>query len=425
VSTNSSGVTSWIDQTGNYSVSQASSSLQPSLVTNDVNGKPALRFSGSQVLCNPNTVDLGFNAGLTMITVASTADAAEDTYNVSAYLGTVGVSTGSARGMGYLYGNEIADYDGVYVTGSNAPSANTFVVETTTIDTNLTHVAMYRNATRTTNFTTNGITGISAGVNVGGANSSAQFGWQGDIAEVLVYDHQLSASELQRVNSYLGGKYNLSIATNVPVISPNGGSATSSLSVTISGNISPNVIHYTLNGTTPTSASPTYSGALTLTNSALLSAAFFQGSTNTSAVATAQFYVDDTFHIGIANSWQLQYFGNVTDLNPNALVPGGSGLTYLQAYQLGYNPTLYSTIGDGISDSLNVFFGYSSTNFNINGDGLSNAEDLALGINPFYTGAGYYFLGNTYTTAPAPNPSDTNQPSITLIQPSGATFTGH
>jgi hypothetical protein len=96
-----------------------------------------------------------------------------------------------------------------------------------------------------------------------------------------------------------------------------------------------------------------------------------------------------------------------------ALSPGGSGLTNLQAYLYGYNPTLFSTNGDGLSDLVNYQLGIAANDYTISGDGLTNAQNLALGIDPF----------NPYEaplTPPARNPNDHTKPVITLIQPSNA-----
>jgi hypothetical protein len=154
----------------------------------------------------------------------------------------------------------------------------------------------------------------------------------------------------------------------------------------------------------------------------VVNCAIFSGSTQISPSASAQFWIGDTYHIGIPDAWQTQYLGSVSNLNPNALTPGGSGLTYLQAYQWGYNPTMYSTNGDGLSDLVNHQLGYAGTNTDINGytDGsgnpMTNAQQLALGLDPFDVG-----VNPPQPAPPTPNPNDHTPPPINLTQPANAT----
>ncbi len=167
-----------------------------------------------------------------------------------------------------------------------------------------------------------------------------------DIAELLIYNRALTSAEQLQAEIYLANKYGLAYLTTAPTITPNGGSFSSSTPVSISSAPSPAVIRYTLDGTPPTASSPQYTGSFTLTQSAPVNCAIFLSNLQVSPVATAQFYIGDSGSIGISDAWQMTYFGH-TGISPSALSPGGSGLTNLQAYLYGYNPTLYSTNGDG------------------------------------------------------------------------------
>ena len=344
---------------------------------------------------------------MTMITVVSSTNTG--TSQFSFCLGSS--ASGQARGLGYGSSLQYFTSHANDTTGTNVPDRGIFVSEAFTLGTNGTNVTFYRNAIQTGAKTIGRVNNIDSGITLGGLSWGGY--WQGDIAEVLVYDHQLTSNELAQVNIYLTVKYGLSCSVPAPVLSPNGGSDTTSITVSLSSTISPAVVRYTLDGITPDNNSPLYTGQLTLTQSTLLQAAVFLNGVMISPISTAQFYIGDTYQIGISDSWQLQYFGTISNLNPNAPVPGGSGLTYLQAYQWGYDPTKYSSNGDGLSDYLNHLLGYAANNFDINGNGLSNAQDLALGLNPFYSNP-------QYTPAPVSNPSDYSIPTIILNQPAGA-----
>jgi len=124
--------------------------------------------------------------------------------------------------------------------------------------------------------------------------------FDGKIAEILLYNRALTASELQQATLYLTRKYGL-VQNLTPTISPNGGSYTSSQAVTISASVSGGTVHYTIDGTTPTASSPTFS-SLTLSQSALVQAVTVVSGAVVDRVASAQFYVNDSSHTGLATA---------------------------------------------------------------------------------------------------------------------------
>ena len=87
-----------------------------------------------------------------------------------------------------------------------------------------------------------------------------------------------------------------------PAISPNGGSYTGSISVTMQTATSGASIYYTTNGSTPTQSSTLYSGAMTLASSATVKAKAFKNGYNPSADASASFTVTQPFSFSLANS---------------------------------------------------------------------------------------------------------------------------
>jgi hypothetical protein len=79
-----------------------------------------------------------------------------------------------------------------------------------------------------------------------------------------------------------------------PTISPNGGSFTGSVSVTLQTATVGASIYYTTNGSTPTQSSTLYTGAMTLTGSTVLNAIAFKSGSNASAQAGATFTLSAT-----------------------------------------------------------------------------------------------------------------------------------
>ncbi|HEU0047142.1 MAG TPA: chitobiase/beta-hexosaminidase C-terminal domain-containing protein, partial [Nitrososphaera sp.] len=89
--------------------------------------------------------------------------------------------------------------------------------------------------------------------------------------------------------------FTLSVSTAValvvatPTITPNGGSFSSSVSVSLQSATSGSAIYYTTDGSTPTQSSSLYTNAMTITSSATVNAKAFKSGYNPSAVASASF----------------------------------------------------------------------------------------------------------------------------------------
>ncbi len=79
-----------------------------------------------------------------------------------------------------------------------------------------------------------------------------------------------------------------------PTISPNGGTFTSTVSVTLATTTSGASIRYTLDGSTPTSLSPLYTSPISISSSATLKVVGFKSSTPDSAVASAAFTIQSS-----------------------------------------------------------------------------------------------------------------------------------
>ncbi len=418
VTTSGTLVTSLTDQASGYILSGGVSG-QPTYVLSDFRGHAGIRFSGGQSLTTFASLGTSLNSDITIVTVGSTVYPSGEGFAL--YLGQ-NTATGANRDFLYYSGYEYFDTQGPGCYGGAIPPiANTLVSEVVTLDPTLTNVAFYQNNVHTLTTTVSGLQNVVAGITMGNATSvGAGYGWRGDIYEQLVYDHQLSSAELQQLSVYLAAKYGVPVPA--PTISPNGGTSSSSTTVTLSSPPSTAVVRYTLDGTTPTVASPIYSSPVTLTRSCPLIAAVFFGTSQISPDAVAQFYVADSGSTGISDAWQTEYFGH-TGIDPSGLAPGGSGLTNLQAYLYGYNPNLYSTNGDGLSDLINYELGYSATDTDINGytdangNPITNAQQLAMGLDPFDVG-----VNPPAPTPPTPDPSDHTAPIITLYTPAGATL---
>lgn len=93
----------------------------------------------------------------------------------------------------------------------------------------------------------------------------------------------------------------------------------------------------------------------------------------------------DTDHNGLPDDWELKYFGHI-GVDPNA-DPDHDGLTNLQEFKNGTDPTKADTDGDGMSDGWEVQYHLNPLNAadgsaDLVGDGVSNYVKFLLGRNP-------------------------------------------
>jgi hypothetical protein len=122
-----------------------------------------------------------------------------------------------------------------------------------------------------------------------------------------------------------------------PTITPNGGSFTGPVSVTLQTVTSEASIYYTTNGSTPTQSSTPYTGAMTLMSSATVKAIAFKSGSNPSAVASASFTV-------VAPSTQLTLTWQDNSTNENNFGverKTGTSETYAQIALVSANTTSY------------------------------------------------------------------------------------
>ncbi len=101
--------------------------------------------------------------------------------------------------------------------------------------------------------------------------------WWGDLAELIVYERELTALERKTVEDHLLAKYGVLNTVTTPSISPAGGVFTGSVTVSIETQTPGAEIHYTLDGTEPTLGSPVYADPLLIDATVTLKAKAFEG----------------------------------------------------------------------------------------------------------------------------------------------------
>jgi hypothetical protein len=126
------------------------------------------------------------------------------------------------------------------------------------------------------------------------------------------------------IAAFGGGAGATGVAT--PTFSPGAGSYATAQPVTISDTTAGTTIYYTTNGTTPTTSSSVYSGAVTVGASETLQAIAVVGTkagTTSSATGTAAYIISSGTSNSYINIGSGQFAGPSFDLNGGAVVTGG------------------------------------------------------------------------------------------------------
>jgi hypothetical protein len=191
-------VTSWADASGN-SNNYSGSSVFPVFKTNIINGKPVVRFNGTQAQFTGPGNFLSANP-YTLLAVFSCA-------SFSSYRALFSVYTSDTDGMelftfpsGNVYGG---NWDGQ--TSFGGLSANTFYAVSLTSNGSATQLYNANSAVGTpgiTRFST-----FSAVPRLGSRNGN--FIFSGDIAELLIYNSALGSTDRASLQSYFTSKYGI------------------------------------------------------------------------------------------------------------------------------------------------------------------------------------------------------------------------
>lgn len=202
----------WIDASGTgYDASQSAVASRPQIVEGAVDGHPALRFDGSaDYLSLPEGLD-DFGDGLTAVVVARNTQPAlwqryfdfgngpdSDNILLSRWFDSAHLAYGSFTGAANT----------ASVTATNVILRDQYQMLSVTHDASI--VRLYQNKWPVGQNSATPVSNVVRSKNFIGKSNWAQDAlFQGDIAEVLVFNRALSIAELGAVQSYLNTKYDL------------------------------------------------------------------------------------------------------------------------------------------------------------------------------------------------------------------------
>ncbi len=265
-------VSSWQDQSVNGNdATQPAAGSQPVWVADSGGGFPALRFDGSGDFLALNA---RIASGRTVFLVLRHSRySGQDGYQSPlGDNGNVDTYTGRNRSIWINYDPQ-AVRDGE--TWLNGPLVDGLT-------------ASYPDAAGPLAVLTSIATGPVATANVGAYWGNGNF-WQGDIAEVLIYNVALSARDRRATEDYLALKYGCYVPkTTAPLVVPNGGLFVDSTTVSLSSTSPGAVIRYTLDGSDPVASATAveYLAPFTLDRSATIEAVATAPGLATSEITT-------------------------------------------------------------------------------------------------------------------------------------------
>lgn len=191
-------VGTWEDSsTANNDVSQSTADNKPSYQTNELNGKPVVRFDGANDILN--TASAVINKTHSTFIVHRASSWGDLDFIMS--------HSGGANGCQWYYYSDVLYYDHPGSNNKSYGAATTDVQLVEAIHDDTVSTKAWLNGVSVGN--TNAILmNTSTATTIGGKSSGSYIG---DIAEIIVYSSALSDPNRQAVEDYLGTKYGITI----------------------------------------------------------------------------------------------------------------------------------------------------------------------------------------------------------------------
>lgn len=402
-------VSTWSDESGNGNNATASGTARPLYVASALNGKPVLRFDGSDDRMSvPHQSSLS-PSQITLVVVGKRTTPIGDW---AMFLMKGGWGAGYAMGgLADLTPKHFAFWANTY-TGVNAGDAR--VAASTVNDSYKFFLGRYNQVAAelwidgSLAASKNQTIAISSGTGVLGIGSysTGSYHLNGDIAEILIYNRAITDAEKTDIQAYIYSKYNVGSApqTPTPTVNPPGATFTAAPTVNLSGL---GTIRYTLNDTAVTTSSLIYTNgvtAITAPNGTVVRAKGYGPEGWAESVETRDVYQVDAGSKGIPGADQLSLspgqsraglrlwlrsdFGVVTN---SALVSQWTDQSGQRSHATqgtsAYQPSL--TSGSGSLSSVNVVR-FSSASSNLlqvaNVAGLNPAQPTVIVVGKYTSG---------------------------------------
>lgn len=272
VTLSGSNITNWNDISGSGN-NASNGSNQPTLVTGAVNGLAAANFNGSQFLQMPSGYST-FTSGMTAMLVAKPASVSAGArlfeLGNGATSDNVILSLPSSTGLTFSTYNGSSGSSATASTGVNLGQFQ--LLESIYNGSNT--ATLFQNSSQiATGSSMNTLNNLTRSTNYLGQDSAGSNRFNGQIAEVLLWNRALTLSERTAAEGYLLNKYSL-LSTNavaVPIFSTASATFSEPSQVAIAA-VTGAKIYITTDGSTPTTASQEYVKPLFISHSQTIKA---------------------------------------------------------------------------------------------------------------------------------------------------------
>ena len=205
-------VTNWADQSGNGNNAVGSDTL-PTLQSNAINGYPAIRFNNTESAVSRFTVSNNFNLKNSSVFIVVKQLNLDNAFpRMLSFLGANN-DYDSDDGLAFVFNNTVPQLQ-VESNSNNAVienlvANNVFALASYKIDNSGNISVFYNGASEGTGQNANMTSQNSGGaIYIGqGSQNITAAGLYGDIAEVILYNSNLTTPQRQQVETYLNAKY--------------------------------------------------------------------------------------------------------------------------------------------------------------------------------------------------------------------------
>lgn len=216
---NNATVSPWTDVSGNNNHASSGTVERPLFKTNQINGKPAIKFDGVNDRLRTGSIAALNTNTITTFSVFNSAATNTGVVSMNAYTSGAGTASYTINGMYYSPSNSILNFSTRNADGSGAnqlknPYSGSVVLTSMIWNGSTSLISKLDGSINNSGVGGNAIPSGNLGVTLA-ANWTGNYYLDVLMAEHIVYSSALSSAEVNIVENYLAAKYNLTISNDM------------------------------------------------------------------------------------------------------------------------------------------------------------------------------------------------------------------